>query len=604
MSWAAQAHPLDPLTADEIQNAVAVLKARPDFPADVLFSTVQLKEPPKSEVWNYRDGAEHRREAFAVVMDRKLNRTYESVIDLKTKRAISWQEIKGVQPLLADSEYEAMRKIVKADPRWRAAMQKRGFKEADFGKIEIDGWAVGVVDPKFSGRLIRGVPYFKGDGENHYGRPIEGVVALVDLNRRKVIDLIDSGVVPVAAKTQDFSEAAVGPQRRPPPPLLITQPEGAGYTLKGHEIAWQKWHFRYSMHPREGMVLHTVSYDDQGKSRPILYRAAVSEMVVPYGDPSVNWRWRAAFDVGEYNIGRNCYSLEKDRDAPPNAQLLDAAFADDTGAVVERRGIVAIYERDAGILWKHYDGVGQKNETRRARELVLSSVATIGNYDYAINYIFKQDGSMEVDLALTGLMLAKGVKEQKADGHHDSGSGHLVAQNIVAPHHQHFFNFRLDFDVDGVNNSVAEMNSRAMAPGAENPYGNGFLMHESLLKTEREAARHVDMQAARTWLVKNPSVRNSLGQNTGFIIAPGTNAIPYAAPQAPVRQRAGFIGRHFWATRYRPEEAYAAGPYPNQNRAAGGLPVYIADNEALENTDVVVWYTLGVTHIPGPRNGR
>ena len=93
-------------------------------------------------------------------------------------------------------------------------------------------------------------------------------------------------------------------------------------------------------------------------------------------------------------------------------------------------------------------------------------IATIGNYDYAINWIFHQDGVLEVDAALTGIMLPKGVQETKATGTHgDRSSGHLVAANVVAPHHQHFFNFRLDFDVDGPANSVHEMNTRALPPG-------------------------------------------------------------------------------------------------------------------------------------------
>lgn len=595
-------HPLDPLETSEIESAVKILKAMPNFPKEALFSTVQLNEPPKVEVWNYKAGTAFRREAFAIVMDRKSNKTFEALIDLKTKKIISWKEIADVQPLIFDSEYEDLRRIVKADSRWQAAMKNRGI--TDFEKVEVDGWAIGQVDPKFTGRLLRGLSYFKGDGDNYYGRPIEGVVAIVDLTRGVIVDLTDSGVIPIAEKGQDFSEAAIGKLREKPKPLVITQPEGASYTLKGNEIVWQKWHFRYTMHPREGIVLHTVSYDDDGKLRPILYRAALSEMVVPYGDPDANWRWRAAFDVGEYNIGRNSYSLEKNLDAPENAQLLDANFADDEGAVSTRKGILAIYERDGGIAWKHYNFLTDKNETRRARELVLSAIATIGNYDYAVNYIFKQDGSMEVDLALTGIMLAKGVKEKRADEMNSmmkmDSSGHLVAENVVAPHHQHFFNFRLDFDVDGTKNSVTEMNSTQMPAGANNPYLNGFVMRESVFKNEREAQRSMDMQTARVWTVMNPSAKNSLGQNTSFILAPGANSLPYVAIESPVRRRAQFINNHFWATRYNADEIYAAGVYPNQSKGGGGLPQYVSNNESLENTDVVVWYTLGVTHIPRP----
>ena len=595
-------HPLDSLSTDEIASAVKILQAAANFPKTALFSTVQLNEPPKSEVLGFKTGAAFRREAFVIALDREKNKTYEAIVDLLANRVISWKEIPGVQPLVFQGEYEIVQELVKADSRWQAAMRKRGI--TDFEQVAVDGWAVGQVPDRFTGRLLRGLSYFKGDSANYYGRPIEGVVAIVNMNTGKVVDVTDTGGVPISQTSQDFDEKSVGKLREKPKPLVISQPDGASFQIKGQEVSWQKWRFRYAMHPREGLVLHTIGYEDGGKTRPILYRASLSEMVVPYGDPDENWRWRAAFDVGEYSVGRLASPLEPKLDAPENALLIDAAFADDEGKPYTLERAVAIYERDGGLLWKHFDTVSGKNESRRARELVMSFVATIGNYDYAVNYIFKQDGSLEVDLALTGIMLAKGVKEKRADEHgsqHSSdANGHLVAEYIVAPHHQHFFNFRLDFDVDGTNNSVTEMNTSAMPAGANNPYLNGFVMRESVFKTEREAQRKMDMQAARVWAVNNPTAKNSLGHNTSYILVPGANSLPYIAPESSVRKRAGFINNHFWATRYNPLETSAAGVYPNQSRGGEGLPQFAANGEAIENTDVVVWYTLGVTHIPRP----
>jgi primary-amine oxidase len=601
-TFAAEAtHPLDPLDESEIASAVKILQSASDFPKTALFSTVQLNEPPKNEVLNFKAGAAFRREAFAIVLDREKNRTYEAVIDLRANKIVSWKEIAGVQPLVFFGEYETLQRIVKADARWQAAIRKRGI--TDFDKVAVDGWAVGQVDARFTGRLMRGLSYFKGDTANYYGRPIEGVVAIVNMNTQKVVDVADTGVVPVSQTSQDFDEKSIGKLRERPKALVITQPEGAGYQISGREIRWQKWRFRYTMHPREGLVLHTVNYDDDGRVRPILYRASLSEMVVPYGDPDANWRWRAAFDVGEYSVGRLASPLEPKLDAPENAQLIDATFADDFGKPYTLERAVGIYERDGGILWKHFDTVSGKNETRRARELVMFFVATIGNYDYAVNYVFKQDGSLEVDLALTGIMLAKGVKEKRADEQHSmmpDATGHLVAENIVAPHHQHFFNFRLDFDVDGPLNSATELNTSAMAAGADNPNLNGFVMRESIFKTETQAQRKMDMQAARVWAMTNFSAKNSLGHHTSYILVPGANSSPYIAPESLVRQRAQFINNHFWVTRYNPQELYAAGVYPNQSKGGDGLPQFVANNESIENQDLVVWYTLGVTHIPRP----
>ncbi len=595
------AHPLDPLDESEIASAVKILQAAPNFPRSALFSTIQLNEPPKNEVLEFKASAAFRREAFAIVLDREQNKTYEAIVDLRAGRLVSWKKIVGVQPLVFMSEYETVQRIVKADVRWQAAMQRRGI--TNFDQVAVDAWAVGRVDRPLTGRLLRGLSYFRGDAANYYGRPIEGVVAIVNMNTERVVELTDSGVVPITSQSQDFAESAIGKLREKPKPLVITQPEGASYQINGQEIRWQKWRFRYAMHPREGLVLYLVDYDDDGRIRPILYRVSLSEMVVPYGDPDANWRWRAAFDVGEYGIGRLASPLESKLDAPDNAQLIDATFADDSGKPYLLKEAIGIYERDGGILWKHFDTFAGKNETRRARELVMFFVATIGNYDYAVSYVFKQDGSLEFDLALTGIMLAKGVKEKRARDTHSQTlptTGHLVAENILAPHHQHFFSFRLDFDLDGTRNSITEMNSSAMPAGAGNPYLNGFVMRETVFKTEMEARRKMDLQAARVWTVTNFSSRNALGHHPSFILVPGANSLPYIAPQSTTRKRAQFINNHFWATRYHPQEVYAAGVYPNQSQGGDGLPQFIANNETLQDQDVVVWYTLGVTHIPRP----
>jgi primary-amine oxidase len=595
---AAPLHPLDPLTASEIEVAASALREYSGFPAGALFSMIALSEPAKNVALKFKLGDPLARQAFSVILDRKSNRTFEALVDIKAAKVTAWNEVKGAQSLILESEYELASNIVKADSRWQEAMRKRGIE--DFRKVQIEAWAAGRVPAMYAkARLVRAISFLRGDSTNYYGRPIEGVVALVDMNRERVVQLTDTGALPLPPPGTELDRKSIG-VREAPRPLSLSQPDGPSFKIDGHEVSWQKWRFRFSMHPREGLVLHNIGHEDSGRIRSILYRASLSEIVVPYGDTDPSWRWRSAFDVGEYSVGRYASPIQAGTDVPDYATLLNATFADDEGKPTTLDRVVGIYERDGGLLWRHYDFDSHSNESRRARELVILFIATIGNYDYAINWIFHQDGILEVDAALSGIMLPKGVRESAASGHIGPTAGHLVAPYIVAPHHQHFFNFRLDFDVDGENNSVGEMNTRALARGPDNPSQNGMVMEETLFKTEREAQRQTNMQSARLWIVMNPSVHNALGQNSTYVIAPATNAAPYVLPSSDVRRRAGFVNNHFWATRYNPSEMYAAGPYPNQSHGGDGLPRWIANDEPLENQDVVVWYTLGVTHIPRP----
>jgi primary-amine oxidase len=546
----------------------------------------------------WKPGQPFRREAFAVVLDRARNETSEALVDLRKKELLSWRIIPGVQPnFLVEELGTSVPDIVRADPRWQEAMKKRGI--TDFNQVLIDAWAPGTLGLTTAEgpRLARALSFYKGTSTNFYGRPIEGVVALVDLNTRAVEQVVDTGVVPVSPDAGAYDEAAQPSLRPQPKPLTVVQTEGPDFTVNGSEVRWQNWRFHFSLHPREGLVLHQVRYDDHGKLRTILYRAALSEMVVPYGDPDSNWAWRSAFDEGEYGVGRLIAPLEAGTDVPDNAVFVDGTFADDFGVPYVVQKAASLYERDGGLLWKHYDFDSLRNESRRARELVLTSVAAVGNYDYAFSWIFRQDGSLECEVGLTGIMLAKGVNDADQHAGHYM---HLVSSGIAAPHHQHFFNYRLDFDVDGTTNTVYEMDTRMLPPGKDNPYGNGMAVEETPLRTEKAARRDMSLAATRRWIVRNPGVLNALGQPVGFALVPGDNTVPYIRPESLVRKRAGFIDHHLWATVYDPEQRYAAGDYPNQSRGWEGLERWTSDDDSLESQDVVLWYTFGVTHVPRP----
>jgi primary-amine oxidase len=383
-----------------------------------------------------------------------------------------------------------------------------------------------------------------------------------------------------------------GPFRPAPAPLTIVQPNGPGFQLKDGEVSWQKWRFRFALHPREGLVLYQVGYEDGGRLRPILYRGSVSEMLVPYGDPGGGWFFRNSFDAGELGLGVSASPLRPGVDCPTNCTVYNAVLADSAGEPRILPSAVALYERDAGIAWKHGD------DARRARELVISSISQVGNYDYGFDWIFRQDGTLEVRVALTGIMAVKAV----ADGSHDP-YGHLVARNTTAPHHQHFFTFRLDMDVDGAGgNQVIELNSVPSPPGKDNPYHNAFTMQETPLRTEREAERNLNLASSRRWVVTNPSAKNALGHATGYALVPSTNAIPFAAADSWVRKRAGFVNAHVWITPYDASEMYAGGDYPNQSRGGDGLAKWASANRSIDNQDIVLWYTLGVTHNPRPED--
>ena len=124
-------------------------------------------------------------------------------------------------------EFDKVPPLVRAHPDFVEAMKKRGITKVD--DVQVDPWAPGLLDPKTEPRTtrwIRALAYLKGKQNNGYARPIEGVVALVNLTEMKVERIIDLGVVPLPPQTADLDVKAIGPQRQAPKPLQHVQPQG------------------------------------------------------------------------------------------------------------------------------------------------------------------------------------------------------------------------------------------------------------------------------------------------------------------------------------------------------------------------------------------
>jgi primary-amine oxidase len=345
-------HPLDALSEEEIAGTVQVLKEVGKVSDASRYMSISLREPPKDEILKFKPGAPFSRQAVVIVHERVTKQSFEAVVDLNTKTLVSWKELRGVQPAFPDDEVlDILRKAVRADTHWQEALTRRGI--TDFDAVAIDPWPVGYygIDNEIGGRYLNAIPYYKGRSVNYYARPIEGLRAVVDVDTGKVLKVVDTGNVPIAKATADLDMHSIGHQRTMPNALQIQQPDGPSFLRKDNLVRWQNWSFRFSLHPREGMVLQTVGYEDGGRVRPILYRGSVSEMVVPYADPGPNWYFRNVFDEGEVGLGWLTVSQEPLTDCPPQAEFVDAVLADEFGKPHAIPRAFALYERDGGILF-------------------------------------------------------------------------------------------------------------------------------------------------------------------------------------------------------------------------------------------------------------
>jgi primary-amine oxidase len=596
------AHPLDPLSAEEVATASAAVRASERYRAQsdrCRFVTVDLAEPHKDAVLSFEaSGRRPPRRAELVILDRGRAETVEAVVSLDEGSVVEWRVRDDVQPMAVVSELMEAEELLRLHPEFQAALARRGVSDAD--QIQVDAWPAGHFGAaeESERRLARCVAFVKpAPGDNEWAHPVDGVIGVVDLNTLEVLRIEDHGVVPVPEEGGNFDVEAGGPLRDDIAPLEITQPQGPGFTVDGRIVRWQRWQLHVGFTPREGLVLHRVGYEDGGRLRSILHRASLSEMVVPYGDPNPTHRFKNAFDGGENGVGVAASPLTRGCDCLGEIVYLDAVVNDPAGEPLVIPNAICMHEEDVGVLWRHIEWRDGTGEVRRSRRLVISSFSAIGNYDYGFFWYLYQDGTIAFEVKLTGVLSTGAVAPGVRPRH-----GTLVAPGLNAMVHQHFFNMRLDLDVDGTANTVEEVWTESLPPGPDNPVGNAFRPLRRVLETELQARRRTDPGSARWWEIVNHGVRHRLGEPVGYRLVPGENAVPFAQPDAPVSRRAGFIHDHLWVTPYEPAERYAAGDYPSQHPGGAGLPEWTAADRPVADRDIVVWYTFGHHHVPRPED--
>ena len=620
-------HPLDPLDADELATIGAVLKKSGRFSENTNFAWLQLDEPAKALVQAFKPGMDFPRRAALDAIDYTQKKAFAVVVDIKGKQIVSVSDLAGSQPGLTDRDTDIATEIVDADPRIKAALIARGLR-VPHKVSESVGVQLGPIgyDPGVDQRAARLVRAFFASDQNAvnaFSPFVDGLMAVVDVYAKRVVKLEDDAGVPSRQVPHDIFDAKL----RGPPERMSRLPRqrggGTDFTVAHNVVRWRNWQFRYGFNLREGLVLYQLAFDDQGRKRPILYRGSVSEIVTAYGDASAFWSWLELFDEGVFGIGASAAAVEPGREVPANALLLDPLLPDAEKPAFSTRQPhrIYVYERDGGNLL--YYPQGDVTLHARASELVIGMIASFGNYAYGLNWVFKQDGSFAFEVTLAGEVLTKFVPAsdcavcRAAAGGPGAGGesrtyvasgderyGTLVYPNLVAANHQHWFNLRLDFDVDGQANAVMENNLAHGAVDAHHADGGtaagdrAFSASHTVFGRAVDARRDMNDETARTWTIYNPAARSREGRPPGYTIVPMENAMT-VFPSDRAGGTVGFTFHHFWVTPYRPGQIYAAGAYPNEATPddADTLDHY-ADGDSIYDKDIVVWYSLGMTHFP------
>ena len=230
------------------------------------------------------------------------------------------------------------------------------------------------------------------------------------------------------------------------------------------------------------------------------------------------------------------------------------------------------------------------------------------NPEYIWNYMFYQDGSIEFEIRLTGILLVTPLADGESNPY-----GTTVAPGVNAPYHQHLFSLRVDPMIDGLQNTVIESDIVPLsAPtGSETNFaGNGFVSQDKVL--DQETGRPYDLSKERRWRIINSGRKHyASGKDAGYSIGlKGAVAPMMMQPDSWAAKRGSFLDNTLWVCRdvegnnSGSERIWPSGKYVPQSRTTpeDSIGQWVRAKKNTVDEDILVYVTMGTTHIPRPED--
>lgn len=578
-------------TVKEIQRIITVITADARCPKEYQIISVGPADADKALSGDESTVARTQ----TILRDRTSHLIHEVFSDAKTGAVVEWRRIGVVQPVLTDSDCDSAEAIVRNTSGWLQGLTRRGLTPDD---VVLECVASGIPVSTMPFRIVRVYTYMRpAEGSSIYGRPVEGLVCVVNLDGHRLVEFYDRELGPIPEQSGSSRWIPENIKSRKSKLLKFIKPPSS-IAVSGNTIQWNGWKLSALIHSSEGLVIYSASFMRNGELNSVAHRLSLSEVVTTYGDTALHWNARYTLAVGEYGLGANVSQLTPGYDVPQNSKTLSAVILQD-GKPVEIPDAIAVYETDEGVLWRHTDSRSGNKMSYPNKTLNITSISTVRNCDYVFTYKFHSDGSIDIEAGSTGLSEVRSVIDTSGSLNREFGQslGTLTGPNLLLPVWQQFYCFRLDLDVDGPRNRVSEFEITS-APDFINKYGAAMQYDNYEWLFEKEAQSEISAERNRSWIVWAANSRNALGGTPGYSITPKTYSVPLLTTGHPLRSRADFLRHSLWVTRYHPEEMLAAGPFPNQNVQPAGVSIYASNNQRLRGEDVVVWLTTTLVDIP------
>lgn len=598
-------HPLDPLTKEEFLAVQTIVQNKyPISNNRLAFHYIGLDDPEKDHVLRYETHptlVSIPRKIFVVAIIN--SQTHEILINLRIRSIVSDNIHNGYGfPILSVDEQSLAIKLPLKYPPFIDSVKKRGL---NLSEIVCSSFTMGWFGEEKNVRTVRLDCFMKESTVNIYVRPITGITIVADLDLMKIVEYHDRDIE--AVPTAENTEYQVSKQSPPFGPkqhsLTSHQPQGPGFQINGHSVSWANWKFHIGFDVRAGIVISLASiYDlEKHKSRRVLYKGYISELFVPYQDPTEEFYFKTFFDSGEFGFGLSTVSLIPNRDCPPHAQFIDTYVHSANGTPILLKNAICVFEQYGNIMWRHTEnGIPNESieESRTEVNLIVRTIVTVGNYDNVIDWEFKASGSIKPSIALSGILEIKGTNIKHKDEIKEDLHGKLVSANSIGIYHDHFYIYYLDFDIDGTHNSFEKTSLKTVRIKDGSSKRKSYWTTETqTAKTESDAKITIGLAPAEL-VVVNPNIKTAVGNEVGYRLIPAIPAHPLLTEDDYPQIRGAFTNYNVWVTAYNRTEKWAGGLYVDHSRGDDTLAVWTKQNREIVNKDIVMWHVVGIHHVP------
>ncbi|XP_065278698.1 amine oxidase [copper-containing] 3-like isoform X1 [Emys orbicularis] len=376
------------------------------------------------------------------------------------------------------------------------------------------------------------------------------------------------------------------------PGPLQYEPRGPRYSIQNNHVIFQSWSFAFGMDVNTGPRLFDIKFNGER----IVYELSLQEALAVYGSNCPGGMVTRYMD-GSFGIGKFAFELVRGVDCPYTATYVDRHYLVESETPKVNKNSLCIFEQDTSVpLRRHYSNLQSLyygGLTKYA--LVLRAISTLINYDYVWDFIFYQNGAIEVKIHATGYISSSFL--------YGTGTEHgsQVGEHTLGTMHNHLINYKVDLDVGGTKNSLVAHDmtfDTVQAPWSPEHQIQRPRLTKKVLDTEDKAVFPLHSKIPR-YIHFTTNLENKWGHQRGYRI----QIVSFAGdhlPEASSMERSISWGRYKLAVTKRKEEEPTSTSIYNQNDPWTPTVAFVdfIDNETIVNEDLVAWISVGFLHIP------